>query len=127
MERFTVNGTEVEFDPLDLDVMERYMAGLDKVDNERRVKVEGETTVGTLRRSCYAILDFFDDQLGEGEAEKLFGQKVNVKVIFDGYKAFTNQVNTYIRDYGKTLMTEQTAPVVPLNRAQRRQSGRGKQ
>lgn len=127
MERFTVNGTEVEFDPFDLDVMERYLAGVNQVDAERRVKQEGETPVGTLRRACNAILDFFDDQLGEGKAEELFGQKVNVKAIFEGYKEFTSQVNTCIGDYSKTFKTERNAPAVPLSRAQRRQGGRGKQ
>lgn len=120
MERFTVNGAEVEFDPFDLDVMEDYMADLDRVDAERRVKQEGETPTGTLRRACNAILDFFDDVLGEGKAEELFGQRVNVKAIFGGYQEFTTQVNDCIRDYSKSISTVQTTPVVPLNRAQRR-------
>ena len=127
MERFTVNGTEVEFDPFDLDVMDAYVEGLNKVDAERRVKQEGETPTGTLRRACNAILDFFDDQLGEGRSEELFGQRVNVKEIFEGYKEFTGQVNACIRDYSKGLNSAQTAPVVPVNRAQRRQEGRRKQ
>ena len=120
MERFTVNGTEVEFDPFDLDVMEGYLAGVDRVDAERRVKQEGESPVASLRRVCDGILDFFDDQLGEGKAGELFGQRVNAKDIFEGYKEFTGQVNACIGGYAKTLRTEQTAAVVPLNRAQRR-------
>ena len=120
MERFTVNGVEVEFDPFDLDVMEGYMAGLNRVDAERRVKQEGETPTATLRRACNAILDFFDDQLGEGRAEELFGQRINVKAIFEGYKEFTRQVNACIQGYSKDLGSTQTAPVAPLNRAQRR-------
>lgn len=124
MEHFTVNGTEVEFDPFDLDVMESYMEALNRVDGERRVKLEGEAPTATLRRVCNAILDFFDDQLGEGKAEELFGQRVNAKAIFDGYQEFASQVNTCIGDYAKTLRTEQAAPVVPLNRSQRRQEKR---
>ena len=127
MERFTVNGAEVEFDIFDLDVMEGYMAGLDRVDSERRVKQEGETSMATLRRACNDILDFFDDQLGEGKAEELFGQKVNAKAIFEGYKEFTSQVNACIGDYAKSLNTTQTAPIVPLNRAQRRKDRRERQ
>ena len=119
MERFTVNGTEVEFDPFDLDFLEGYLDGVNRVDDERRVKLEGETAVDTLRRSCDAILDFFDGLLGEGEAEELFGQKINVKDIFEGFKEFTAQVNSCIGDYTKTFRTEQTAPK-PVNRAQRR-------
>lgn len=120
MERFTVNGVQVEFDPFDLDVMDGYMAGLDRVDAERRVKAEGEAPTATLRRACNTILDFFDDQLGAGKAEELFGQRVNVKAIFEGYQEFTTQVNACIGDYAKGLTTGQTAAVVPLNRAQRR-------
>lgn len=120
MERFTVNGTEVEFDPFDLDVMEGYLEGLDRVDGSRRVKQEGEAPVAALRRICDTILDFFDAQLGEGKAEELFGQRVNAKDIFEGYQEFTGQVNACIGDYAKTLRTERGAPAAPLNRAQRR-------
>ena len=123
MERFTVNGKEVEFDPFDLDSMEGYLSGTSRVDDERRVKQEGETTVDTLRRCCNAILDFFDDLLGEGKAEEIFGQKINVKDIFDGFKAFTTQVNSCIGDYAKAFRTEQTSPK-PVNRAQRREENR---
>lgn len=124
MERFTVNGTEVEFDPFDLDVMEGYMAGLERVDAERRVTRDGEGPTDTLRRACYAILDFFDDQLGDGKSKELFGQRINAKTIFDGYQEFTTQVNACIGDYAKTLHTERTAPVTPLNREQRRRDRR---
>lgn len=127
MERFIVNGTEVELDVFDLDVMDAYMAALDRVDAERRVKQEGETPTATLRRACNAILDFFDDMLGEGKAEGLFGQRINAKAIFDGYKEFTGQVNACIGDYAKTFRTEETAPVAPLNRAQRREGRRKRQ
>lgn len=121
MERFTVNGKEVEFDPFDLDVMESYLDGTARIDDARRVKQEGETVVETLRRACDAILDFFDVQLGDGRAEELFGQKTNVKAIFDGFREFTEQVNSCIGDYARSLRTDQIAPV---NRAQRRQEKR---
>ncbi len=123
MERFIVNGKEVEFDVFDLDVMDGYLSGTKNIDNERRVKQEGETSIETLRRACNAILDFFDDQLGEGAAEELFGQKINVKSIFDGYKEFVTQVNTCICDYSKTVHAAQPAPQ-PVNRAQRREEKR---
>ena len=103
MEKFKVNGKEVEFDPFDLDAMEAYLAGT------------------ALRRVCNAILDFFDDLLGEGRAVELFGQRVNVKDIFEGYRDFTTQVNGCISSYSKGLGGAQPAAVVPLNRAQRRQ------
>lgn len=123
MERFTVNRKKVEFDPFDLDSMERYLSGTNSVDDERRVKQEGETTVDTLRRCCNAILDFFDDLLGEGKAEELFGQKINVKDIFEGFKEFTTQVNSCIGDYAKSMHTSQAAPQ-EVNRAQRRNRNR---
>lgn len=123
MERFTVNGTAVDFDPFDLDAMEAYLAGLDRVDRARREKRENEGPVESIRRVCHAILDFFDDQLGEGKAEELFGQRVNAKAIFDGYKDFTAQVNACIQDYAKDL---NAAPPAPGNRAQRRREERRK-
>ena len=68
MEKFKVNGKEVEFDPFDLDAMEAYLAGTALVEEQRKADCEGENPVGTLRRVCNAILDFFDDLLGEGRA-----------------------------------------------------------
>ena len=121
MERFTVNGKEVEFDPFDLDAMEGYLAGTALVEEQRKADCEGENPVGALRRVCNAILDFFDDLLGEGRAVELFGQRVNVKDIFEGYRDFTTQVNGCISSYSKGLGGAQPAAVVPLNRAQRRQ------
>lgn len=123
MEKFTVNGREVEFDIFDLDVMDAYLAGLEKVDSERRVKQENEGVTDTLRRICITILDFFDDMLGEGKAEELFGQKINSKAIFEGYKEFTSQVNGCVHDYSKDLNTAAAAPAA-VNRAQRREAQR---
>ena len=135
MERFTVNGKEVEFDPFDLDAMEVYMDGValveerrktdpaDKgpVEERRKTDPADKGPVDTLRRVCNAILDFFDDLLGEGKARELFGQRVNVKDIFEGYRSFTTQVNDCISAYSKDLNGgAQPAAVVPLNRAQRR-------
>ncbi len=121
MERFTVNGKEVEFDPFDLDAMEAYMDGAALVEEQRKAGPDGESPVDALRRLCGAILDFFDDLLGEGKALELFGQRVNAKDIFEGYRAFTGQVNGCISGYSKELNGgAQAAAVVPLNRAQRR-------
>lgn len=121
MERFTVNGKEVEFDPFDLDAMEAYMDGTALVEEQRKTDPADKGPVDTLRRVCNAILDFFDDLLGEGKARELFGQRVNVKDIFEGYRAFTTQVNDCISAYSKDLNGgAQPAAVVPLNRAQRR-------
>lgn len=121
MERFTVNGKEVEFDPFDLDAMEVYMDGVAIVDEQRKTGPADERPVDTLRRVCSAIMDFFDDLLGEGKARELFGQRVNVTDIFEGYRSFTIQVNDCIGAYSKDLSGgAQTAAVVPMNRAQRR-------
>lgn len=120
MERFVVNGAEVEFDPFDLDAMETYMAGVNRVDAERRVKQASESPIAQLRRACNAILDFFDDVLGEGKSEELFGTRVNVKTIFGGYCEFTTRVNACIQEYTKDISTAQAAAAAPPNRAQRR-------
>lgn len=120
MEKFTVNSKEVEFDPFDLDAMEAYMEGTALVEEQRKAGPAGEGPVDALRRVCGSILDFFDDLLGEGKAQALFGHRVNVKDIFEGYRDFTTQVNGCISAYSKELGGAQPAGVVPLNRAQRR-------
>ena len=123
MERFTVNGKDVEFDPFDLDALDSYLSGLENVDEERRAKLEGETAVEALRRACHAVLDFFDDLLGEGAAEELFGQRVNVKVIYDGFGAFVTQINACVGDYARTMHAGQTLSGA-ASRAQRREEQR---
>lgn len=123
MERFTVNGTAVDFDPFDLDAMDAYLGGLERVDRARSGRQENEGPVEFIRRICNTILDFFDDLLGEGRAEELFGQRVNAKAIFDGYRDFTAQVNACIQDYSKDL-SGGPVPPAPGNRAQRRREER---
>lgn len=124
MERFTVNGTEVEYDIFDLDVMDGYQAGLALVAAAFQATQEDESPTDTMRRKCNAMLDFFDDQLGEGKAEELFGLRLNIKAIYDGYLEFIGQVNACLVDYSKTVQTELAAPAMPSNRAKRREERR---
>ena len=120
MNEIIVNGVQVEFDPFDLDNMEAYLEGVERIDKTRREKFEGESAVQMLRRICDDMLDFFDDILGEGKAREIFGAKTNVKTINDGYMSFCQQVNTSLQTYTKSL----NAPAAPraVNREQRRQN-----
>lgn len=118
MSTYVVNGHSVEFDPFDLDNLELYLSSVNRLDEARRVRSEGEGPVETLRRICDLILDFFDDLLGEGMAKEIFGEKINVKIIMDSYRAFCSEVNEQIGDYSKEI----AAPTAPkaTNREQRR-------
>ena len=122
MSKFTVNGHSVEFDPFDLDNMELYLNSVDRLDEARRVKMEGETSIENLRRVCEMILDFFDDLLGPGKAQEIFGEKINAKVIIGSYLTFCRQVNDQMEECIRELSTLSVPK--PVNREQRRAMNR---
>lgn len=119
MEKYIINGVEVEYDTFDLVNMEVYrdemtrLAGLSKL-------AEGVTLdnyIERIREMCEGVLDAFDTVLGEGTSEKLFGGRMNAQEIPNAWKEFTKAVEAY--------MNENSAPSTPtMNREQRRAAER---
>lgn len=118
MEKYIINGVEVEYDTFDLDNMERLADSVqalqdDVKDIQSRMKDE-EDTFKLLREQANLMLDFFDDILGDGAAKKIFGGKVNILDIANGYKDFTAAAAKQ-----QTALAEVVAQP-KLNREQRR-------
>lgn len=96
MEKYIINGVEVEYDTFDLDNMERLADSVqalqdDVKDIQGRMK-DGGDTFKLLREQANLMLDFFDDVLGDGAAKKIFGSRINILDIANGYKEFTSAV-----------------------------------
>ncbi len=117
MEKYTINGVEVEYDTFDLDNMERMEKAVqqlqDDVNNLHSQKSDGESAMKLLREQANLFLDFFDDVIGDGTAEKIFGNRVNILSIANGYKEFTDAVAAQHTKLAETVGK-------PVNREKRR-------
>lgn len=96
METYIVNGKEVQYDTFDLDNMERMeeeakqlQSGVQELQSRR---ADGESAMKLLREQADLFLDFFDNVLGDGSAHSIFGDRVNILAIANGYKEFTEAV-----------------------------------
>lgn len=80
MEKITCNGIELEFDPMDIDVLEKYEEEIEKTKRKVDECVEDTelTEVAKLRKQCEAVEDFFDNMFGEGTAAEVFQGNMNI-------------------------------------------------
>ncbi len=120
MDKYIINGVEVEYDTFDVDAMQARIDDLGVVDAVDNEDVEGEDIFDRLRRLCEARLDFFDSVLGDGMAEKIFGHKVNAQDILRGFDAFNRDVNKHIAQLPAVAKGMRPVQPAPVNRAQRR-------
>ncbi len=125
MEKYFINGVEVEYDTFDMDAMQARIDELRTLDAVDKEVVEGEDVFVRLRRLCEARLDFFDAVLGEGMAEKIFGHRVNAQAIMRGFEEFNRDVNGHIAELPAVTKGIRPVPPAPVNRAQRRAASHG--
>lgn len=103
MDKYIINGVEVEYDTFDVTNMEIYgaevqrLAELGKNLERSEAKADYFSAVQTLKTFSEEVLDAFDCILGEGSSRKIFGDKVNVKAIMNAYGEFTDAVNKATR------------------------------
>lgn len=120
MEKYIINGVEVEYDTFDL-------VNIELMENEKdRLRELGEqkkncSSVQDLRILCEAVIDFFDTVIGEGTSQKVFGGKMNVKDIFNSYAAFLSDVERQ-----GALLHGGKKETLQMNRDQRRAAEREK-
>lgn len=107
MEKYTINGVEVEYDTFDLDNMERLDKAVKQVQEDvndlQARRVDGEDAMKLLREQANVFLDFFDDVLGDGSARKIFGDRVNILKIANGYSEFTGAIASQQSNLAKTV------------------------
>ena len=123
MDKYIINGVEVEYDTFDIVNMELYGAEVERVTVFAN-SIHGKEyasfadSVADLRLICEEIKDFFDCVLGEGMSEKIFGNRVNALDMTQAYHSFVAEVSARMQDGF-------SAPVAPaMNREQRRAAER---
>lgn len=125
MEKYSINGHEVEYDTFDLANMELFDSEVMRVEREvkalRAENANVENYIAMLREQAESVLDFFDTVLGEGTAREVFGGRVNIRDITAAYRGFTEDV---VR-MRKSLFAGSVASA-PANREQRRAAERQK-
>lgn len=121
MERYTINGHEVEYDTFDLVNMEIFRNEADRVANAANTLAESEPEnyITSIRTFCEEIMDAFDTVLGDGASVAIFGGKVNAKIIPEAWKDFYSSV---LHEMNPTAA--KPATVVSVNREQRRAAER---
>lgn len=96
MEKYVINGVEVEYDTFDLDAMELFDGEVIRIKNNAEAARDrgwdSENYIQVLREQGENILDFFDTVLGDGAARKIFGGRMNIRDIMEGYRKFTGDV-----------------------------------
>ena len=122
MEKYIINGVEVEYDTFDMDNLERLEEAVKQVQEDvndiQARKAEGENAMKSLREQTNIFLDFFDDVLGDGSARKIFGDRMNILHIATGYQEFTNAVAEQQKKLAEAVRG------APMNRGQRRAAAR---
>lgn len=119
MEKYIVNGVEIAYDTFDIDSLESWEDETGLVADECTAELEGETGLDKVRRVCAAMKDFFDRVCGDGTARKIFGERTNVRAVYDGYRSFTTDVSREVKAY-----TAQMNAPLPADRGQRRAAER---
>lgn len=121
MEKYTINGHEVEYDTFDLVNMEIFRGEADRVTEAANALAESdpEDYLASIRTFCETIMDAFDTVLGDGTSHEIFGGKVNAKVIPEAWKEFYAAVL-----HEMNPGTAKTTPTQSANREQRRAAER---
>lgn len=127
MEKYMINGQEIEWDTFDIANMTLYDSEVKRVaqaaETLKEQEVTAENYIPLLKEQCENIIDFFACVLGEESIDLLFQGRVNVQEAIAAYGDFTRAV-TKTRQSLVGLIDggEEKQPVntVPLNREQRR-------
>lgn len=114
----TLKGKEFEFSFTNVDNLEKWDEGRKKVEKKYKKitenKLKNDISLSDyaklLKDMCYAIFELFDNTLGEGASEKIFGNTVDFEVCVDVYLEFEAQMlDQYERLSNKTSRIE--API----------------
>lgn len=110
-------GASFTLDMDDVETAERYEAAFQKMQAQF-AEPDGTSEAAKLREYCEAIRFLLDDLFGEGTAQKLLGEKLNIAACDDAYGSFMTfvQAQTVEIENRQREMFSRFAP----NRAARR-------
>lgn len=96
METYTINGHSFEYDTFDVENVELF-------DNEiNRIKslCAAGNGISHIRPLCEAIMDMFDQLIGDGTSEIAFDGRMNVKEILEAFETFSSDVVKAVNGIG---------------------------
>lgn len=93
MRTYEYNGITKPFDIYDVDTLERYENALIKLGKaEKSIPKDGKQS-DIIRAECDALRTAFDDILGEGTADSLFGERRSMAELMDAYEKLLQTVS----------------------------------
>lgn len=102
-----------DLDIYDVEIAEKYEKALKNIEGIEK-KVKDLNFVEGIRTQCNAIFDVFNTLFGEGTAEKVFGNKVNLLTCLKAFEELVIQINEQKQEI------ESMASKYTPNRAKRR-------
>lgn len=113
--KIKLNGHEIEFDVFDLDKLELYYDGTDRINSLYEQPLpENVSAIERLRALSELILAFFTDCLGEDTSRDIFGERMNVRTLVEALGVFCSTVNAELQQFSSQMESG------VLNRAKRR-------
>lgn len=86
MDIVNVNGTSLELDLMDADVMERYEAMNKKISEQvQNINNMTGTTADKMRKICEMVRDYFDEIFGAGTAMQVFGNSQKLDIYLEAF------------------------------------------
>ena len=121
---WNINGHSFELDMQDVETARRYEKAFSVMaDDEKNLPKDGMDSDRILAY-CMMFRHLFDNILGEGAADLIFGEKNNARIMNEVYEDFL----AFVAGQGAALAESQSRMLERFspNRAQRRAATRGK-
>lgn len=109
MDIVNVNGTSLELDLMDADVMERYEAMNKKISEQvQNINNMPGTTADKMRKTCGMVRDYFDEIFGAGTAMQVFGNSQKLDIYLEAFGVVASASNS-LSDKVKNLTEKYSA------------------
>ena len=123
MSKFEYNGFSWDIDMMDIGTVERYEVGMNAVSEKMAALKTGEKKgYEILLEELKAVDEFFDSFLGDGTAQRMFGDSINLRPRMEAFE----KVSHLADEMQEEVMEFQKKTALTMNRAQRRTAAKNK-
>lgn len=119
---WNINGHQYEMDLQDVDVTKRYEEAFRIMGEEEKALPKDGASSDRLLATCMMFRHLFDNLLGKGAADEIFGKKNNARVMFEVYEDFLGFVQG--QQVGMAETQNRIITRFSPNRAQRREAAK---
>ena len=91
-----INGTEINIDFTDADIIEKIDEANEEVKNKIKKLEENITNIKPaegIRQECMILKEFLDYVFGEGTSKEIFGEKNSLKECLKAFEDIINERN----------------------------------